>query len=75
MEQDNWLLFCEIKPFVKLNLVPILYPLKTPENLLFSRGLKKEKWPELGYCCVNSNFRFRSLTLCFVKLSSTICKI
>ena len=30
---------------------PILYPLKTPENLsflVFSRGVKWEHWPEIG---------------------------
>ena len=32
--------------------VPILHPLRTPENLCFSgifRGYKREHWPEIGY--------------------------
>ena len=28
--------------------IPILYPLKTPENLWFSGGIKCEHWPEMG---------------------------
>ena len=28
--------------------VPILYPLKTPENQRFSGGIKWEHWPEMG---------------------------
>ena len=39
----------DINPF--LANVPILYPLKTPENLWFSLflgGIKWERWPEMG---------------------------
>ena len=44
--KNKKLMKVDFNPF--LANVPILYPLKTPENLWFSGGIKWEHWPETG---------------------------